>query len=507
MNDRDRLRLMELLNASEEGLLSEDDRAELIARLKADEQAQQLYIEYQHLSASMFEYAQERLISAQDAANPLTLLAEMERKAVSEPVVLAEPSELVSGANRKPNQIAWRELPIIAGYVLSQAYGSRPLRWSVAAGFAVAGLLAVLMIFGPGAQPTGEELAGPAPALAPQPAVVATLTDQHNARWGHAAPQLGQPLRSGRRLVLTEGFAEIRTQRGAVAMLEAPCTVELIDSPNALRLHRGKLVGSCLTASSKGFIVKTDQADITDIGTEFGVEVSVGGLTHLQVFRGEVRADAIGQDGRAGSSAAILAGQAVEINASNGLRFVALEPNVFASLRGYWVQGQMRETLSSQVSLVPGDTESNDFMLLVPERKSIRLQQPLEVSFPVRIVKPREQHPTRTLEAGTELDSYVIHFDSVWNPDGTGEIVVRGEVRFDRPILGVILGNEQLHETAELLGSDRVQYPAPDAGVSIDWSGDQITIGPDGKTLWLELTAVESISLGIDQVRVLVQAR
>ena len=122
---------------------------------------------------------------------------------------------------------------------------------------------------------------------------VATLTASHNAQWAERALARGSGLRPGQRLTLTAGFAEITTHRGAIAILEAPATVELIDNDNAIRLHTGKLVGICETDSSKGFLVRTPHMDITDLGTEFGVEVR-GNQSTATVFTGEIELTALG---------------------------------------------------------------------------------------------------------------------------------------------------------------------------------------------------------------------
>lgn len=122
------------------------------------------------------------------------------------------------------------------------------------------------------------------------PIGVATLTDTQNAQWSGldgATLVAGSSLYPGQRLTLTAGFAEITTARGAVAILEAPATIEFIDSDNALRLHGGKLVGLCHTPSSQGFVVKTSHADITDRGTEFGVQARPDGVD-ATVFVGAI---------------------------------------------------------------------------------------------------------------------------------------------------------------------------------------------------------------------------
>uniref|UniRef100_UPI0035698FE8 LamG-like jellyroll fold domain-containing protein n=1 Tax=Roseovarius sp. TaxID=1486281 RepID=UPI0035698FE8 len=102
---------------------------------------------------------------------------------------------------------------------------------------------------------------------------VATLTAAHDAQWAAFKPRAGDTLYAGQRFTLTEGFAEITTAGGAVAILEAPATIELTDNDNALRLHAGNLVGICETESSKGFLVRTPHMDITDLGTRFAIAV------------------------------------------------------------------------------------------------------------------------------------------------------------------------------------------------------------------------------------------
>lgn len=126
---------------------------------------------------------------------------------------------------------------------------------------------------------------GPAHSQPAANPIVATLTAEHDAVWDRRP---GEDLYAGQKYELIDGFAEVTTARGAVAIFEAPARFELLGNPNAIRLHNGKLVGLCETASSKGFLVLTDSADVVDLGTEFGVEAIVGVGTFTQVMDGEV---------------------------------------------------------------------------------------------------------------------------------------------------------------------------------------------------------------------------
>lgn len=122
-------------------------------------------------------------------------------------------------------------------------------------------------------------------------APVATLTSVHDAQWqadfDFGTPVLGELFYPGRLLTLTQGLAEITTNRGAVVLIQAPATVAFTHDENAISLHSGRLVGSCRTDRSKGFTVNTRHADVVDLGTEFGVEVTEQGVV-TSVYAGKV---------------------------------------------------------------------------------------------------------------------------------------------------------------------------------------------------------------------------
>ena len=189
--------------------------------------------------------------------------------------------------------------------------------------------------------------------------VVATLTGQHDAQWraasGADVPGIGDGLSPGQRLQLIEGFAEITTRHGAVAVIEAPATIELLDSDNALRLHAGKLVGICESAASKGFVVRTPQVDVTDLGTRFGVDASELGATEVHVFEGEVLVTREAVHGGAAVREQLVGGQAVRASDDRaGLTRLGMDREQFAEALPirYLPEG-------TGYGLEPGDTDPN----------------------------------------------------------------------------------------------------------------------------------------------------
>lgn len=215
------------------------------------------------------------------------LLMQVEEKGRAiDPMALAASRSSAEPATG-PSELDW---PMVGRYVLKQSFGRLASAKGLAVAAAVMLLAAVLVLTQLGSEP---ELAVDPPRVDPPvAAVVATLTGERHAVWraesGTLLPAVGDGLVEGRRLSLVEGFAEIRTNRGAAVILEGPASIEFFADDNMVYLHDGRLVGRCETPSSKGFVVKTDRAIVTDLGTEFGVAVTPEGATQAAVFTGEI---------------------------------------------------------------------------------------------------------------------------------------------------------------------------------------------------------------------------
>ena len=113
----------------------------------------------------------------------------------------------------------------------------------------------------------------------------------------------------GDKFILSSGLMEITCHTGAKVILQGPVTFDV--EANGGYLAVGKLTGKLEkrgerreergegTAnhqssiinhqSSNPFVIRTPTATVTDLGTEFGVEVDRSGVTDTHVFRGVVR--------------------------------------------------------------------------------------------------------------------------------------------------------------------------------------------------------------------------
>lgn len=148
---------------------------------------------------------------------------------------------------------------------------------------------------------------------------VGRITGAIDCRWvdPNTAAVSGGAVPLRRKYALLDGLVEITYDSGARVILQGPCTYEVESSTGGF-LHRGKLVArvekkvesrassvegtnqqspnpqsqipnlSLSTLDSQLFAVRTPTATVTDLGTEFGVEVSENGATATHVFQGTV---------------------------------------------------------------------------------------------------------------------------------------------------------------------------------------------------------------------------
>lgn len=388
---------------------------------------------------------------------------------------------------------------------------------------AVIALAVTLLIVFQSNSPTPDQLTpnvaqAPADLINPAaPHPVATLTATHNAQWAEGASAPGSSLYPNQHLTLTQGFAQITTRRGAVVILEAPCTVELTDNSNAIQLHAGKLVGICETDSSKGLLVRTPHMDVIDLGTRFGVAADEQ-ASGVRVIKGEVTASS-SSSGNDTAPTRLSAGQSAVVDQNIG-QVVATDdfPGRFttdwqAIVDVPGLTGPIRYEPSIPSDLRIGATEAEEVRLF-HERSDILLKQAVEVN----IIAPGRYEATDLLKAkilkDLRVDSYLVHFDS---PDNSGAISRRNvSIRFDRPIVGVITASEQLTASHSQLGLPSVAY-----GNQSDWAAfgnkdssgfditsyvlnqgqnDAVRLSDDRRTLTLDLAIIDAI----DQVRVLV---
>ena len=144
-------------------------------------------------------------------------------------------------------------------------------------------------------------------AFTPALEIVAKITGMVDCQWSKDGrePAGFDAVLLGRQFKLDSGVMEITYKSGAKVILQGPATYE-VESKTGGFMSFGKLTGKMEVEKAKGFTVRTPTAIVTDLGTEFGVEVSKDGRTTSHVFRGSVSLQAIATDGASKPVAKVL---------------------------------------------------------------------------------------------------------------------------------------------------------------------------------------------------------
>ncbi len=178
-----------------------------------------------------------------------------------ESVAAAEPTP-VSAEESRPQAVAQARRPMF----LRRA----GLTWlAVAATIVVA--TSVLIVQMTSQTPAGATVAGSADALFDS---------------GNLDASRGASVATGKRFSLAGGCLELRFGGGADVVIQGPATFSVTSSV-AMALTSGRLRATA-SGAAHGFVVDTPGTRVTDLGTEFGVNVTSAGATEVHVFQGQV---------------------------------------------------------------------------------------------------------------------------------------------------------------------------------------------------------------------------
>lgn len=117
---------------------------------------------------------------------------------------------------------------------------------------------------------------------------IATLTRLRGVRWvgnEKALPEMTR-LTVGQVLSFQEGEAEIFFDQAVQLVVRGPASIEL-RSPMEIYSSHG-VISARVGEKGKGFAIQTPTGRITDLGTEFAIDIGEKGSTDVAVFRGAV---------------------------------------------------------------------------------------------------------------------------------------------------------------------------------------------------------------------------
>lgn len=348
---------------------------------------------------------------------------------------------------------------------------------------------------------------------------VAQIVASVDADWQGVPPDSNQPLVAGA-YQLTRGSIDLEFADGAKVSLSGPTKFEL-KSGSHLHLSSGNLVAN-IPDEALGFVVTTPQSEVVDLGTEFGLSVTGQGQTDVHVLDGLVKVLPI-EEVAGATGILVTEGQARRFQAANDVepenipvssRKDLLGSRRFGDYGLKMLRGSVR--LREQFSSADFNKRAGDqnWIELIPEQRGVTLENALAVTIDTPGNYRDFSLEPSSLPAGTKVDSYILHF----LPNNLGQ--VRGVIRFDRPVLGVLCVSDHLRSTDSLVGLSSVRYPqgrrpyrglepsrtgVGNLGGMKDWMPDELILSQDRTTV--AIRAFANTERGFDQVRILTLAR
>jgi hypothetical protein len=256
--------------------------------------ARRIYLQYIHLNCSIPPHLG---MPTPEPALPEESAAPLPGQPADMSETLMMPALRAARADDEPSIVA----PAAPRGAAMRRAGIFPLRrYAVAAAILIAATVAIAMYWNRGPQknvsqgvPThpspaatqAAPVAPPVPAVVTQP--VAHLTAlAHAVMDGPGVLRPGEPLLPGQSLRLKSGAAEVTYANGAVLVVEGPASLRITDGSTA-QLDRGKIAAR-VPHEARWFRVTSSKMTVTDLGTEFGVDVSPAGIAVAHVFEGRI---------------------------------------------------------------------------------------------------------------------------------------------------------------------------------------------------------------------------
>ena len=289
-------RLLDLVGAVCDNSASSDDFVELDSTVRADQRARDLYLGYCQLHGALrLESRAHRAI--QSACQQITITPSIAKSIALDIGELAPPAT---------------PAPILPANFWHGVHGhfssDMPIAYLVATIILFAGLATMAII--PVSQPTQVAIQSQTATeqqriVAQKEGIVGWITGMVDCKWTGSGKGtiVGAAVSVGQKCVLDSGLMEITYETGAKVILQGPVTYE-VESAAGGYLAVGKLTAKleknakCGVRSTEkatgessaipSFAVRTPTAIVTDLGTEFGVEVSKDGKTFSHVFQGAV---------------------------------------------------------------------------------------------------------------------------------------------------------------------------------------------------------------------------
>lgn len=308
---------------------------------------------------------------------------------------------------------------------------------------------------------------------------------------------------------LAEGTIELEFGDGARVSIQGPAKFELRNGGH-IHLESGNLVAR-IPEEALGFVVTTPEAEVVDLGTEFGLSVSEDGRTDIHVLDGLVEVLPVRGDGEEGIQISEGDARRLDRQGVNGIepatREALLEPHRLDRYGLELLRGAVRVKEDLDVE---AQTSGQHWIDIVPESRGVLVETSIEATIDSPGVYRRFETPLGLLPAGTRVDSYLLHFRP------TAAEPVRGVIKFAAPIVAMMGRADRLEATDRRFGLGSLDYPdetlrfrgleslgSRSPGQNGYPVSDEVTLSQDRRTISLKMRANTDAKGGFDQVRVL----
>lgn len=335
-----------------------------------------------------------------------------------------------------------------------------------------------------------------------------TVVQATEAEWESGQIDIGKRIGPAT-MRLKSGLVRLEFDSGVEVTLEGPAVYKLVD------VAKTELKSGLLTATvppgAEGFTVDTPSAQVIDLGTSFGIDLTHDGFSNVSVFDGEVEVAPLDSSQRETTARRLLSeGESVRIGTGYEIADIAFDPKPFEKI---WPFASGIVGSTDTISFVPPwprrirFVKSDNQIFVRPEGHAVQLETELKVNIsePGDCAELGDLSPA-TLQSKEAVRSYVLHFSPETQHVERRAKRVTGSITFDRPILGIIVRHDELLASSHRFGRRGVgeAHPRRELNLTGDDAGDRITLSEDRKTVTLDLISPRRTS---DLVRVIVDRR
>ncbi len=310
-----------------------------------------------------------------------------------------------------------------------------------------------------------------------------------------------KPVHAGSVIEEEGGLYRLDFRNGAIVAIEGPSKVKIL-SGTEMEMESGRLNAWC-PDTAHGFKVKTAAAELTDLGTSFGINATPDGKAEFMVLDGLVEL----QKGK--EIRRLEQGDAVKSGLGQGMQSMAFDPSAF---KNTWPFANGILSTRGAVTPVGPDiaerlvhVESDEHVLVIPERRGVPFNRPVRAE----IIRPGTLPGTLNGDvksiapvAGKRLSTFLIRYNPVGVISEEKFVRFEGEVTFDRKVLAIACKEEPLAHGDHVFAT--TEWKSIYRGIELSQRlnpPDTVTLSEDRRTVKVVFYAGAST----DDVRVILE--